>query len=75
MIWKFFSVSTKEMHSGGTQVDKRLPPLKEKRENINTWQKDNRLDSTGHHKPKDKEISLKNFPEQSLWRKGVLGAL
>lgn len=54
-------------------MDKRLPPLKEKRENINTWQKDNRLDSTGHHKPKDKEISLKKLSRAESLEKRSAG--
>lgn len=74
MIWKIFSVSIKEICSEG-KVDKRLASLEEKRKEIDTWQWGNKLDMYRHHKCEEKQISLKNFSEQSLYSKRVLGTL
>lgn len=64
MIWKICSKSIKEMCSEG-QVDKRLAPLEEKRR----WALGNGAIGyicIGCHKCEEKQISLRNFSEQSL---------
>ena len=43
MIWKICSVSIEEICSEG-KVGKRLASLEEKREDIDTWQRGNKLD-------------------------------